>query len=256
MWHAVTQISTGLALAAFFAAVGFYAFKHWLGRREKLIRAAGRANQQAVMNADSAHFPVATDDLPSNDKTTIILEQIRARQRRTTIGFGIAAIAAVIAGIVALTAIVHGSSVSPAPSAALSASLTFIHDAYSAKIEFFNKGGQAMLIETVRAQIEIGDNRTGWYSSGLESFSLPGQSSKSVEVSFPKLEDSFHWHWSRVKPPKPSNYKVVFEVNARDLEGNFYEAKLPATLYVHSADDGSPGMRHWTPMAVDFHRFD
>jgi hypothetical protein len=82
MWSVVPHITTGIALAAFIAAVAAWTYRAILKRKERLIRTAPESERAALVESSLEFFRVDTSGLTKTQKYDLALEQIRARERR------------------------------------------------------------------------------------------------------------------------------------------------------------------------------
>lgn len=110
MWEAIAQVSSGLTLAAFIAAVVASMYKSKIDERERLIRAA-KLDQRADLVRDVLEFfHVDTSGLTKEQQFTIALEQIHARAQRFRVLTVLVGFLAVIGAATAVYAIVINRS--------------------------------------------------------------------------------------------------------------------------------------------------
>jgi hypothetical protein len=117
-WEAIKYVSSGITLVAFLLAIVLAIFRSNLTYRERLISSAPPNDRAKLIKTIAKEYVVVDVDRMSEERAyEIVMEQIRARNRRYLINAGIvlfvcvlSLIAAVIAYIIGLRPIVLGQS--------------------------------------------------------------------------------------------------------------------------------------------------
>lgn len=110
MWKAITYVSSGVTLVAFVVAVSAWLYREKLLQSERLIRTAPEDSRANLVERALEFFPVDTSDLSEHRKTTLALEQIRARAMRFRMTALVVVLVALLAACVVVFAIAHISN--------------------------------------------------------------------------------------------------------------------------------------------------
>jgi hypothetical protein len=114
IWNAIAWVTSGLTLAAFFAAVGAWVYRLKILEKEKLIKSASEGDRAALVASALEFFDVETGNLTKKQQFDIALAQIHARARRFSITSILIAVICLTAAAVAAVAIVlSAGGVSP-----------------------------------------------------------------------------------------------------------------------------------------------
>jgi hypothetical protein len=114
IWNAIALVTSGLTLAAFFAAVGAWVYRLKILEKEKLIKSASEGDRAALVASALEFFDVETGNLTKQQQFEIALVQIHARARRFLItSMLIAVVSLLAAGLAAFAFVTSTNGATP-----------------------------------------------------------------------------------------------------------------------------------------------